>query len=93
MKAGRPLSASAAALSGDLAALLRCHKRFSEDVTRFVAVEVLLGLQHLQKQRVVYRDLKAANVLVDLDGHCRLADFGLAKKLTGRGLTLLEEDV
>ncbi|KAL8443296.1 hypothetical protein Emag_005970 [Eimeria magna] len=69
---------------GDLAALLRCHKRFSEDVVRFVAVEVLLGLQHLQRQRVVYRDLKAANILVDLDGHCRLADFGLAKRLTGQ---------
>ncbi|KAL8436762.1 hypothetical protein ACSSS7_001464 [Eimeria intestinalis] len=69
---------------GDLAALLRCHKRFSEEVVRFVAVEVLLGLQHLQRQRVVYRDLKAANILVDLDGHCRLADFGLAKRLTGQ---------
>ncbi|KAL8271066.1 hypothetical protein Esti_005008 [Eimeria stiedai] len=69
---------------GDLAALLRCHKRFSEEVVRFVAVEVLLGLQHLQRQRVVYRDLKAANILVDLDGHCRLADFGLAKRLKGQ---------
>ena len=57
-------------------------------MTRFVAVEVLLGLQHLQRQRVVYRDLKAANVLVDLDGHCRLADFGLAKRLTG-GFSML----
>lgn len=69
--------------AGDLAALLRLHKQFPEPVCRFVIAEVLLGLQHLQQQCVVYRDLKASNVLIDLDGHCRLADFGLAKRLAG----------
>ena len=89
------LSAAAASAAfaavGDLAALLRVHKTFSEEVARFVAVEVLLGLQQLQIHRVVYRDLKAANILIDLDGHCRLADFGLAKRLTGMHTTDMQQ--
>ncbi|PFH38467.1 putative serine/threonine protein kinase AktR [Besnoitia besnoiti] len=67
---------------GDLFRLLRDCRRFPEDVCRFVFAEVLLGLHHLHARNILYRDLKAENVLVDLDGHCRLADFGLSKTLS-----------
>jgi serine/threonine protein kinase len=36
-------------------------------------------MQHLHEKGIIYRDLKPENVLIDLDGHVRLADFGLAK--------------
>ncbi|EPT28743.1 serine/threonine protein kinase AktR, putative [Toxoplasma gondii ME49] len=67
---------------GDLFRLLRECQFFPEDVCRFVFAEVLLGLRHLHELNILYRDLKAENVLVDLDGHCRLADFGLSKTLS-----------
>ena len=41
--------------------------------------EAALALEELHSHKVLYRDLKAANALVDQEGHLRLADFGLAK--------------
>lgn len=68
-------------MSGDLFRLLRDCQRFSEDTCRFVCAEVLLGLQYLHSLNILHRDLKAENILVDLEGHCKLADFGLSKTL------------
>lgn len=40
---------------------------------------MLLGLEYVHSQNVLYRDLKPENVFIDIDGHIRLADFGLSK--------------
>lgn len=53
--------------------------RFSEDQAKFYFAEVLLALEYLHNLDIIYRDLKPENILLDLDGHVRLADFGLAK--------------
>lgn len=52
-----------------------------ENATRFVAAEVILAIEHLHNLGIVYRDLKLENILIDADGHIRLADFGLTKVL------------
>ena len=41
--------------------------------------EILLGFRYLHERDIVYRDIKPENILVDMDGHIRIADFGLAK--------------
>lgn len=65
---------------GDLFSHLKERIRFSEEITKFYAAEVLLGLQYLhEKLNVTYRDLKPENILMGADGHIRIADFGLAK--------------
>ena len=43
--------------------------------------EILRGLKFLHDQGILHRDLKPSNVLVDVDGHMRLADFGLSRVL------------
>ena len=64
---------------GELFYHLRREQRFSEDRTRFYAAEILLALECLHKNGVIYRDLKPENVLLDSEGHVKLTDFGLSK--------------
>ena len=64
---------------GELFYHLRREQRFSEDRARFYAAEILLALECLHKNGVIYRDLKPENVLLDSEGHVKLTDFGLSK--------------
>ena len=52
---------------------------FSEEKAKFYAAEIILGLNYLHKNNCIYRDLKPENVLIDLNGHIKLTDFGLSK--------------
>ena len=64
---------------GELFYHLRREQRFSEDRTKFYAAEILLALECLHNNGVIYRDLKPENVLLDSQGHIKLTDFGLSK--------------
>ena len=44
---------------------------FPEDRSRFYACEIILGLGHLHKEGIVYRDCKPENILLDSRGHVR----------------------
>ena len=65
---------------GELFFHLKRSKQFSVDRARFYAAEILLALEYLHSQGIVYRDLKAENILLDPSGHIKLTDFGLSKK-------------
>ncbi|XP_040399639.1 rhodopsin kinase GRK1 isoform X2 [Cygnus olor] len=54
---------------------------FPEPRAVFYTAQILLGLEHLHQHRIVYRDLKPENVLLDDAGHIRLSDMGLAVEL------------
>eukprot|EP00011_Vannellida_sp_DIVA3-517-6-12_P015113 CAMPEP_0114637098 /NCGR_PEP_ID=MMETSP0168-20121206/17319_1 /TAXON_ID=95228 ORGANISM="Vannella sp., Strain DIVA3 517/6/12" /NCGR_SAMPLE_ID=MMETSP0168 /ASSEMBLY_ACC=CAM_ASM_000044 /LENGTH=1017 /DNA_ID=CAMNT_0001848817 /DNA_START=254 /DNA_END=3307 /DNA_ORIENTATION=+ len=56
-----------------------------DDKSAFYGGEVLLALEHMHNSNVVYRDLKLENILLDMDGHVRLTDFGLSALLKDRG--------
>lgn len=49
-------------------------------MSRFIAAELILAMEHVHMKGVLYRDLKPENILIDKDGHIRLGDFGLAKQ-------------
>lgn len=59
--------------------------RFSEERARFYAAEIVLALGYLHAKNVIYRDLKPENLLLDMDGHVCLTDFGLVKENLGYG--------
>jgi len=66
---------------GDLRYYLTNHGKMTESKCRFYAAEILLALEEMNSLRIVYRDLKPENVLLDEFGHIRVSDFGLCKVL------------
>lgn len=68
------------AQGGELFTHLAMERMFSEDVAAFYLAEMVLALEHLHTTvRVIYRDLKPENCLLDAEGHILLTDFGLSK--------------
>ncbi|XP_062310609.1 serine/threonine-protein kinase N2-like isoform X1 [Osmerus eperlanus] len=69
---------------GDL--MIHIHNNvFSEVQARFYSACVLLGLEFLHLNKIVYRDLKLDNLLMDADGFIKITDFGLCKEGMGHG--------
>ena len=66
---------------GSIASLLQRFGPLGDSVTRVYTRQILIGLDYLHSQRVVHRDIKGANILVEKSGRIKLADFGMAKML------------
>ncbi|KAF2970237.1 hypothetical protein GQX73_g3396 [Xylaria multiplex] len=64
---------------GELFWHLQKEGRFDEKRAKFYIAELILAIQHLHHNDIVYRDLKPENILLDANGHIALCDFGLSK--------------
>jgi serine/threonine protein kinase len=76
---------------GDLMGLLMKEDTFSEDATRFYIAELILAVSSVHALGYIHRDLKPDNVLLDWEGHIKLTDLGLCKKVEMNGASVLPE--
>ncbi|KAK0650782.1 MAP kinase kinase kinase mkh1 [Lasiodiplodia hormozganensis] len=65
---------------GSIGSCLRKHGKFEEAVVSSLTRQTLSGLAYLHREGILHRDLKADNILLDLDGTCKISDFGISKK-------------
>lgn len=73
---------------GELFSHLRRAGRFSADVARFYAANILLTMEYMHSKDIIYRDLKPENLLLDHQGYLKITDFGFAKYVPDRTFTL-----
>ena len=58
---------------------------FTEDVCRFYSANIASAFEYLHERKIVYRDLKPENLLLDAKGYLKVTDFGCARKLQDGG--------
>nr|OQO19811.1 hypothetical protein B0A51_13857 [Rachicladosporium sp. CCFEE 5018] len=65
---------------GSVGSCLRKHGKFEESVVSSLTRQTLCGLAYLHGQGILHRDLKSDNILLDLDGTCKISDLGISKR-------------
>lgn len=65
---------------GSISSCLKSYGKFDEQLVKYITKQVLEGLKYLHLNGILHRDLKADNLLLELDGTCKISDFGISKK-------------
>ncbi|KAL0324274.1 UNVERIFIED_CONTAM: Mitogen-activated protein kinase kinase kinase YODA [Sesamum calycinum] len=73
---------------GSIYKILQEYGQLGEAAIRSYTQQILSGLAYLHAKNTIHRDIKGANILVDPNGRVKLADFGMAKHISGHSCPL-----
>lgn len=76
---------------GSVLSMLQSYGPFEEPLIRNFIRQVLIGLSYLHGEDIIHRDIKGANILIDIKGTVKISDFGISKKVN-RSSSSIEED-
>ena len=65
--------------------ILKTRKSLTEPEVRYYLYQIIDGARYMHSQRVIHRDLKLGNMLINNNMHLKIADFGLATRLEYEG--------
>ncbi|EGR31736.1 protein kinase domain protein [Ichthyophthirius multifiliis] len=68
-------------VGGSICDQINKYGKLNENIVKKYTKDILQGLEYLHYHGIVHRDIKGANILVDHNGVCKVADFGEAKKI------------
>jgi len=75
-------------LGGELFTILRRRRYFTEATSKFYAGCVIEAFDYMHSKRIIYRDLKPENLVLDDKGYLKVTDFGFAKVVKDKTFTL-----
>ena len=70
---------------GNLFSFVKKRRKLSEKISKFLFRQIILGIQHIHSKKIVHRDIKLENILIDLNNKIKICDFGI-------GIMLESED-
>ncbi|MEK7790135.1 MAG: serine/threonine-protein kinase, partial [Deltaproteobacteria bacterium] len=71
-----------------LAQFLERHATVAPEISALIVADILSALEHAHSKKIIHRDIKPQNIIINIDGEIKLADFSIAKIMDKECLTL-----
>ena len=66
---------------GNLFSFVKKRRKLSEKTAKFLFKQIILGIKHIHSKKIVHRDIKLENNLIDLNNNIKICDFGIGRIL------------
>ena len=67
--------------NGDFSHFIKTNYPLNDDVIKYYSAQIVLFLEYMQKMKLIHRDLKPQNIMIDEKGNLKVIDFGTVRKV------------